>query len=270
MQNTALGGPRRQGAKRLLRLFGLGASITAIAIIALAALAVYLTWSRREITIALQFWTAVAFVILLVVFAFLFVLMRSAARQVETAEAELEAMAITDPLTGLVNRRHVMEQAIDECARFARQREKGIPTAPVGFIMADIDHFKSVNDTFGHLAGDEVLRGVASRIRSATRRYDIVGRYGGEEFLAVLPHTDVDETRAVAERLWQLVREAPIDGHGVTVNVTISVGYTSACDDDVNAAIHRADEALYRAKREGRDRIAGDPAGPAAIMSDER
>jgi diguanylate cyclase (GGDEF)-like protein len=112
-----------------------------------------------------------------------------------------------------------------------------------------------VNDTHGHFAGDEVLRAVADRIRRVTRRYDIVGRYGGDEFLVVVPGTDFDETGSVAERVWQTVRDEPFALPCDPVRVTVSVGFTCADGDDVNAALKRADEALYRAKHAGRDRI---------------
>jgi diguanylate cyclase (GGDEF)-like protein len=164
-------------------------------------------------------------------------------------------MAITDGLTGLANRRYLMARAADECARIPRQRAKGVGKAGVGFIMADVDDFKRVNDTYGHLAGDAILRAMADRIRRVTRRYDIVGRYGGDEFLIVVPDSDFDETRGVAERLWQVVRDEEFAVGDARGRMSVSVGFTCADDDDVNAAIRRADEALYRAKHAGRDRI---------------
>ena len=151
-----------------------------------------------------------------------------------------------------------MARAADECARIPRQRAKGTAKGGVGFIMADVDNFKAANDTHGHLAGDAILRAMADRIRRVTRRYDVVGRYGGDEFLIIVPDTDFDETRGVAERVWQVVREEPfaLGGGDVSRDITVTVGFTCAVDDDVNAAIKRADEALYRAKDHGRDRIA--------------
>lgn len=213
------------------------------------------TWSRSEATTVVTLATLIVLCVLLGVFGFLFGIVRIATRQMAAAQRDLETMAITDALTGLSNRRYLMARAADECARIPRQRARGAAKSGVGFIMADIDGFKSVNDTHGHLAGDDVLRTVADRIRKVTRRYDIVGRYGGDEFLVVVPDTDFDETRAVAERLWQTVREEPSVVGGVMRPVTVSVGFTCADDDDVQAAIKRADEALYRAKHAGRDRI---------------
>lgn len=213
------------------------------------------TWSRGEVTTVVTLASLVVLCVLLGVFGLLFGIVRSATRQMAAAQHDLETMAITDGLTGLSNRRYLMARAADECARIPRQRARGAAKSGVGFIMADIDGFKSVNDTYGHLAGDDVLRAVADRIRRVTRRYDIVGRYGGDEFLVVVPDTDFDETRAVAERLWQTVREEPCAVAGAMRPVTVSVGFACADDDDVQAAIKRADEALYRAKNAGRDRI---------------
>jgi diguanylate cyclase (GGDEF)-like protein len=212
------------------------------------------TWSRGEVATVVTLASLVVLCVLLGVFGFLFGIVRSTTRQMAAAQRDLETMAITDGLTGLANRRYLMARAADECARIPRQRARGAVKSGVGFIMADIDGFKSVNDTHGHLVGDDVLRAVAERIRRVTRRYDIVGRYGGDEFLVVVPDTDFDETRAVAERLWQIVREEPCTVAGEPRRVTVSVGFTCA-DDDVQAAIKRADEALYRAKHAGRDRI---------------
>ena len=213
------------------------------------------TWSRSEVTGVVTLASLVVLCVLLGVFGFLFGIVRSATRQIAAAQHDLETMAITDALTGLSNRRYLMARAAEECARIPRQRARGAAKSGVGFIMADIDGFKSVNDTYGHLAGDDVLRAVADCIRRVTRRYDIVGRYGGDEFLIVVPDTDFDETRAVADRLWQTVREERCVVGGVERPVTVSVGFTCADDDDVQAAIKRADEALYRAKNAGRDRI---------------
>jgi diguanylate cyclase (GGDEF)-like protein len=211
--------------------------------------------ARANFTRVLATSITVALIVLGSVFGVLFVLVRTAAREVEAAQHDLETMAVTDVVTGLANRRYLMARAAEECARIPRQRGRDPAKSGVGFIMADIDGFKAVNDTHGHFVGDDVLRAVADRIRRVTRRYDIVGRYGGDEFLVVVPGTDFDETGSVAERVWQIVRDEPFALPGDPVRVTVSVGFTCADGDDVNAAIKRADEALYRAKHAGRDRI---------------
>jgi diguanylate cyclase (GGDEF)-like protein len=125
----------------------------------------------------------------------------------------------------------------------------------VAAIMADIDHFKEVNDTFGHPTGDRVLRQTADRLRASLRPYDQVGRYGGEEFLIVLAGCGVSAARGLAERLRRAVRRGADDESGNNVPITLSLG-VAVGDGSVNAdeLISRADEALYRAKRQGRNR----------------
>jgi diguanylate cyclase (GGDEF)-like protein len=124
--------------------------------------------------------------------------------------------------------------------------------------MADLDHFKRVNDTYGHMAGDEVLRDAARRIQSGLRSYDAVGRYGGEEFLMVLPGCDCDSGAAQAERLRQTLCGEPFRWGGVTLRVTCSLGVSWAvapAPEDADALVRSADEALYIAKNDGRNRI---------------
>ena len=250
------------GSPRLLRSFTLGAVIAIAVATALAAFTVFSLYivaddgSSRGHFVQLLAWSmGLALAVLLAAFGFLFMLMRSAVRQMEAARHDLETAAITDALTGLANRRYLMSRAAEECARIPRQRGREPAKVGVGFIMADVDSFKAINDTHGHLAGDDVLRGIAERARRVTRRYDIVGRYGGDEFLLVVPGTDFDETGSVAERLWQTVRDESFVVAGELTRITVSVGFTCAEDDDVTTAIRRADEALYRAKQGGRDRV---------------
>jgi diguanylate cyclase (GGDEF)-like protein len=125
--------------------------------------------------------------------------------------------------------------------------------------MADIDEFKSINDAFGHQVGDAALRSVASTLVDAVRPYDSVGRYGGEEFLVVLPDCDVDETALVAERLRQAVASGPVVWGGARVDVRLSLGVAATTPPaiiDAERLVHCADAALYRAKSEGRNRVA--------------
>jgi two-component system cell cycle response regulator len=161
-------------------------------------------------------------------------------------------MAITDELTGLHNRRY-MESHIGALVEQASARGK-----PLAVAMLDIDFFKSVNDTYGHDAGDDVLREFANRIRKSIRGIDLACRYGGEEFVLLMPETDLAVATAVSERLRRRIASDPFRvQHGARqVEVTISIGIAAFCGGD-NAAtlIKRADQALYRAKRDGRNRV---------------
>ena len=141
-------------------------------------------------------------------------------------------------------------------------------------VLLDIDHFKAVNDTYGHLAGDQVLRAVAGIIGSQLRDYDIAGRYGGEEFAVLLPHTQPGQARRIAERLRMAVAAArltasPVGGPGTSLHVTVSVGVAclADCGPELQALIAAADTALYDAKAAGRNRVRswrGQPPAPAA------
>ena len=128
----------------------------------------------------------------------------------------------------------------------------------MGVVLADLDHFKHINDTFGHLAGDAVLRQAAGRMRDVLRPYDTVGRYGGEEFLAVFPGCDGEAAAGLAERLRRCIADEPIGAEGALVPVTISLGaaaWDGAKDADANGLLCAADVALYQAKAGGRNRV---------------
>jgi two-component system cell cycle response regulator len=162
-------------------------------------------------------------------------------------------MAITDQLTGLNNRRY-MARHLETLLKNAS------PTKPISFFIMDIDYFKSVNDTHGHDVGDEVLREFAARISSNVRGIDLACRYGGEEFVVVMPDTDKEFAHAVAERLRHTMElmPIPISRAPGKISITVSIGIASStgADDDSDKLLHRADQALYRAKREGRNRVA--------------
>jgi two-component system cell cycle response regulator len=162
-------------------------------------------------------------------------------------------MAITDQLTGLHNRRY-MARHLDSLISNAQKSNK-----PLAFLIMDIDHFKSVNDTHGHDIGDEVLREFANRISANIRGIDLACRYGGEEFVVVMPDTDVDFAYTIAERLRKSVETTPIEISRApgALSVTISIGIAASAggDDNAEKLLHRADQALYRAKREGRNRV---------------
>jgi two-component system cell cycle response regulator len=166
-------------------------------------------------------------------------------------------MAITDPLTGLYNRRY-MESHLGSLVEQASSRSK-----PLTVLVLDIDYFKAINDTHGHDAGDDVLREFSVRIRKSIRGIDLACRYGGEEFVIVMPETDLAVATMVAERLRRRIATDPfpIQQGGSKVDVTISVGIAALGKDD-NAAniLKRADQALYRAKRDGRNRVVPDAA----------
>jgi two-component system cell cycle response regulator len=166
-------------------------------------------------------------------------------------------MAITDPLTGLYNRRY-MESHLGSLVEQASSRSK-----PLTVLVLDIDYFKAINDTHGHDAGDDVLREFSVRIRKSIRGIDLACRYGGEEFVVVMPETDLAVATMVAERLRRRIATDPfpIQQGASKVDVTISVGIAALGKDD-NAAniLKRADQALYRAKRDGRNRVVPDAA----------
>jgi diguanylate cyclase (GGDEF)-like protein len=162
---------------------------------------------------------------------------------------ELQRLAIMDELTGLYNRRHFFEVARLEFDRARRYRR------PLSIIMADIDHFKQVNDRLGHLVGDQVLRVVSNRCVENMRDSDVVGRYGGEEFIVLLPETGPEGALQSAERLRMAIAESPIVARGESVRVTISIGLASldANCTDLDHLIMLADESLYAAKARGRN-----------------
>lgn len=167
-------------------------------------------------------------------------------------------MAITDQLTGLHNRRY-MARHLDNLISQAQRNAK-----PIAFLIMDIDYFKSVNDTYGHDIGDEVLQEFARRISANVRGCDLACRYGGEEFVVVMPDTDVPFAYSVAERLRQSVEftPVPISRQPGKLNITISIGIAGSDgkNDSADALLHRADQALYSAKRTGRNRVVADAA----------
>lgn len=167
-------------------------------------------------------------------------------------------MAITDPLTQLYNRRY-MESHLNSLIEQAASRKK-----PLTVLVLDIDYFKAINDTHGHDAGDDVLREFATRIKKSIRGIDLACRYGGEEFVVVMPETDLAVATMVAERLRRRIATEPfpIQDGSKSIEVTISVGISALGGKDDNAAnlLKRADAALYRAKRDGRNRVVPDAA----------
>lgn len=172
--------------------------------------------------------------------------------QLLQARDALKYQASHDMLTGLWNRTTILDAVDREFSRAIRER------SPVAVIMADIDFFKKVNDTHGHPAGDSVLRAVAGRLKDGMRRYDSIGRYGGEEFLFILPGCDRENAANQTERLRRLVGDTPTLHEGLEIPVTLSMGaaiYDGTEEMDPDVFIKIADEALYRAKDNGRNRV---------------
>lgn len=166
-------------------------------------------------------------------------------------KADLYQLAVTDELTGLYVRRYFQRRLDEEYARFVRYG------TPFSMLMIDVDHFKQVNDTHGHDAGDAVLREVSALLAHEARETDVVARYGGEEFVLLMPETRCDGAEVAAERIRQRVEALVVQTRCTELNVTISVGLAEVHGDDHDAETlaKRADEALYAAKRNGRNRI---------------
>lgn len=167
------------------------------------------------------------------------------------AQEELRFRATHDALTGIPNRAMVMDTLRSELFRQAREQR------PFGIAMVDIDHFKKINDTYGHLCGDEVLRAVARRMKDCIRPYDTIGRYGGEEFLIVAVASDGAGTMALAERIRGMIESQPVSTQTGEVRVTVSLGVAVSSDApslDPQELLGLADDALYRAKEHGRNR----------------
>jgi two-component system cell cycle response regulator len=166
------------------------------------------------------------------------------------AQDALRYQATHDDLTGLWNRVMVREHLAAELSRAKRKKR------PLAVVLADIDHFKKVNDTYGHAAGDAILREAADRMRLALRAYDSIGRHGGEEFLIVLPDCDTDAAILAAERA-RISVGAPVRVGDLEIPLSVSLGVSSTRTgpEDADALIHEADQALYRAKSGGRNRV---------------
>ena len=165
---------------------------------------------------------------------------------------KVQHMARTDSVTSLLNRRALLEMGEKEILRSQRLDH------PVSVLMVDLDDFKVINDQYSHLAGDQALRKTASVLRENLRTIDIIGRYGGDEFIIVLPESNEFDAKATCERLLVQIQEASIPINGDTVTITASIGYTSHLHDlpDFTEMMDQADQAMYLAKKSGKNRIA--------------
>ncbi len=169
-------------------------------------------------------------------------------------ENELARLASIDPLTGILNRRTFLLRAEEECARSQRHKH------PMAIAMLDIDHFKSINDRYGHAVGDRAIRHVADTVAARLRKPDVFGRWGGEEFALLLPDTDEDNALNLAQRLRQDVEQSPLGleaSHEPPLCMAVSIGVAGfeQCHASMKEALDRADLALYLAKGKGRNRV---------------
>ncbi|MDX8129905.1 sensor domain-containing diguanylate cyclase [Methylomonas sp. OY6] len=185
-------------------------------------------------------------------FAYL-LLQRKLRRQLQAEHMlEMERQAHTDVLTGLINRRRFLELAKREIARHLRRPE------PLSLMMLDIDHFKRINDTYGHATGDEVLKLFAATCSSVLREIDLFARLGGEEFVALLPNTTVNQAELIANRICKAVALAPVlSENQEQINVTVSIGISRLTDEfpGLDVILQAADQALYEAKQTGRNKV---------------
>jgi diguanylate cyclase (GGDEF)-like protein len=225
--------------------------ITAIFPFILAITSVDLSPPMDFISDVLNSWFSVVFIISIVTWTFYFFFLNSARLELEleTARAELDLISRTDPLTNLYNRRHFDEQAQIE---FERAKRSGFTNS---ILLLDIDDFKSINDVHGHDVGDAVLISLANVLRSELRSFDLVARYGGDEFIMMLTDTNTDEAFSIAERIRKRVSLTPFVVPRRIFNVTLSAGLATlhTRDSDFRSLLKRGDDALYRAKEQGRN-----------------
>jgi diguanylate cyclase (GGDEF)-like protein len=169
--------------------------------------------------------------------------------EIDAARREMTLLASTDVLTGLVNRRAFSDRLNREIARIARGR------GPSCLIMADLDHFKTINDRYGHHTGDHALTVFAATCNSVFREADLIGRWGGEEFIVLLPDTTLSDALRVADRLHTALARTPINGQGESFHLSVSLGVTELDGSrGIDEVLRAADEALYAAKEAGRNR----------------
>lgn len=204
----------------------------------------------QDMNFTMELLQLVVFALVLVAFSIIGGYISNLRKKLGKSLSVIREMSIHDELTGAYNRRHIMEMLENERQRVSR----GGPRFSLA--MLDIDHFKSVNDTLGHLVGDEVLRGVSDAIRNSLRSVDLYGRFGGEEFLIIMTQTDIKGATLCAERVRGAVEQKRFPNMGTDFKVTVSLGLTDyRGNEKIDEMIARADKALYRAKDGGRNRV---------------
>jgi two-component system, cell cycle response regulator len=170
--------------------------------------------------------------------------------ELEEFNKKLDFVSRTDPLTGLYNRRHIMEKIQEEAVRFKRNKKS------FSLLIADVDFFKSINDTYGHAFGDYVLKTISKNMRETAREQDTVARWGGEEFLLLLPETEAEGASILAERMRKKIAEIPFQCDAVKLTITMTFGVAAMHEHGaVDDVIKRADNALYDGKKKGKNRV---------------
>ena len=248
------------GTSRRARIFT-AVCLAGVGIVMLARAILTAAWGANEDILAPDF-VQFASNLLFAVFAVLATL-GVVWIEIEQLRADLARLAMIDPLTAILNRRAFMLEYERELSRCTREK--------VGLALAifDIDHFKDVNDNYGHLVGDQVLRRIADTLRASLRGHDVLGRYGGEEFALLMPGADTAAAMAGTERVRLAVGERPIRVGEVSIPVTISAGVAAfgVNGSDWESLLRSADAALYEAKRGGRNRVVAAQGPPAALPS---
>lgn len=215
-----------------------------------------MTLFREEVTKGVFYLLAELGVILISVIFAAFWFMRKAAVTMVMQQKELGRLATIDTVTNLYNRAEITRRMESEWQRYQRnQADK----RTFSLMMMDLDHFKIINDKYGHQVGDELLKQVSARILSEVRAYSDIGRYGGEEFIVLLPETSMNELVKVSERVLRLVADTPYSVLGHEINVTVSIGIATSnqFDTRLDSVIKRADDNLYKAKAAGRNCVTG-------------
>ncbi len=168
--------------------------------------------------------------------------------ELKTLLDKLEIMATSDPLTGLANRRSAIARMNDEISRFTRNHQI------FSLLMADIDNFKTINDSYGHETGDKVLKHVAEVMKQSLRQHDTVSRWGGEEFLIILPETDAPSAETIAEKIRSRIEASPVIGDNATIPITLTIGCAQVDPGlDIDENISRADQAMYEGKHSSKN-----------------